>query len=857
VKNIKELKSQDLGNKKSDLNNKINFSFSDSIRHKEIINKSASWEEIKSLFTEFKPVEIAYNNVKTGKVDGSRKLTHEDAIQQSIAILKHERKVFSYFVGGHFEPNQRSNANLVSRHLIVLDIDKYDEDINSLEDKIEKELSNLDYVSYSTASHKTQKPSVRIVIKPSREIKKSEYKQVVGSFIETLSFKDSIDKVASTTPSQAMYLPHLIVITNQPENVKQYNYEKWAKEGIGEPLDVDEFKSNVLEYNSTIKECEDVQDKAPLILNDDEIKEYIDQYPAENLSYSEWLDVGFAMHYQYSGKTSGYKLWLEWSSKDSRYEESEGKEKWNSFKVIHQNPITFATIIKRINDISKKDSEKETINLISHLNYKIKKLNQGFTEKDITLILASLAKHCTSLESDYYLDSIKNCSGIALSILKKMFDKELKIKEKTDSKKYKGKIFDIKYTLPPSLFEGFLSGEKQPKTTIENFKIILEYYGISIRRNIISREEEIIIPGSRYSIETSEESNFTQLISLCEKNNLTKTQFINSFTGAIAAQNSYNPVLNCIKSKPWDGKSRIKDLYETIVTEEGFNQDLKELLLRKWLISAVAAVNIEEGFFSKGVLVFQSKQSVGKTSWFKKLAPEELGKYFKEGCHLDPTNKDSLKTCISKWIVELGEIDSTLKRDIAMLKAFISSDRDSFRVAYGRKDTKFMRRTVFCGSVNESKFLIDKTGNVRFWVIPATSINYEHNIDMQQLWAEIYQIYKSGENWWLDRDQEQLLEGSNRDFEQGCPFEEAFLDKYDVFKPNNDPGYEPCLLKGATELLMELGWSRPSKRDLNDMAAALRRLGAIERKNKKKFKVILLKSDDKNRENIADNTLYS
>ena len=849
MKNIKELKSQDLGNKKTDLNDKINFSFSDSIRHKEIINKSASWEEIKSLFTEFKPVEIAYNNVD--------KLSHDDTIQQSIAILKHERKAFSYFVGGHFEPNQRSNANLVSRHLIVLDIDKYNEDISSLEKKIDNELSHLDYVSYSTASHNMKKPSIRIVIKPSREIKKSEYKQVVKSFIETLSFKDSIDVTASTTPSQAMYLPHLISITNQPENVKQYTYEKWTKEGNGEALNVDEFKNNITAYKPKIKEEDDIQDKAPLILNDEEIKEYLDQYPAENLSYSEWLDVGFAMHYQYVGKVAGYKLWLDWSSKDSRYEQSEGKNKWASFKVTHSNPITFATIIKRINDISKKDSEDETINLISHLNYKIKKLNQDFTEDDITLILASLTNHCKPLEADYYLNSIKSCSGITLSVLKKIFDKELKIKEKTDSKKYKGKIFDIKEALPPALFEGFLNEEKQPKTTIENFKIILEYYGISIRRNIISREEEIIIPGSRYSIETSEESNFTQLISLCEKNNLTKTQLINSFAGAIAAQNSYNPVLDCIKSKPWDGKPRLKDLYDTILTEEDFNQDLKELLLRKWLISAVAAVNIKEGFFSKGVLVLQSKQSVGKTSWFKKLVPEDLSKYFKEGCHLDPTNKDSLKTCISKWIVELGEIDSTLKRDIAMLKAFISSDRDSFRVAYGKKDTKFMRRTVFCGSVNESKFLIDKTGNVRFWVIPAININYKHNIDMQQLWAEVYAIYKSGENWWLDQEQEKLLEKSNKGFEQSCPFEEAFLDKYDVFKPNNEPGCDVYFLKGATELLMELGWSRPSKRDLNDMAAALRRLGAIERKNKKKFKVTPLKNDDKNRENIADNTLYS
>lgn len=857
---MKNFKSYDLDNNEILSNEIINFSVSTSIKHKEVINKIAPWQDLKTFFTEFESIDIKYSdveiNLKTGE-SLSNKISHDNAIKQSIAVLKHIRKEFAYFVGGHFKPNKRSNANLVSRSLIVLDVDKYKEDINSLEQKIDKELSHLDYVAYSTASHNLEKPSVRIVIKPSRDINKSEYKQIVSSFIETLSFKDSIDVTASTTPSQAMYLPYEVNITNQPEDVKFFTYEKWTKIGKGKALNVDEFKNNIIEYKIKQSRLDKTHDKAPLKLTDEEIKNYLDQYPAENLSYGEWLDVGLAMHYQYLGNKTGYKLWLNWSSKDNRYKEGEDKNKWNSFKVTHSNPVTFATIIKRIRDIYKEDDKNETINLISNLNYRIKKLNQDFTEKDITLILVSLTNHCTQLEADYYLKLIKNSSGILLSVLKKMYLKELKIKEKLDSKKHKGKIFNIKDTLPAALFEGFLSEEKQPKTTIENFKILLEYYGISIRRNIISREEEITIPGKIYNVENRAECSFTQLISLCEMNNLTKTQLINSFSTKIADENSYNPILDCIKIKPWDGRSRLKDLYDTIVTEGDYYQGLKELLLRKWLISAVAAIDSKDGMFSKGVLVFQGKQSIGKTTWFKNLVPKEINGYFKEGCHLDTSNKDSVKTAISHWLVELGEIGSTFKKDVDKLKAFISSDKDIFRIAYGRKDTKFMRRTVFCGSVNESNFLIDKTGNVRFWVIPIIKLNYNHAIDMQQLWAEIYEIYKSGEYWWLDIDQEQILEESNRNFEQNCPFEEAFLEKYKVFRPNNDPGCKHFVLKSATELLFELGWSRPTKRDTNDMAAVLKKLGAIQRKNIKKFKVIPVENGDKKRENIVNNIIYS
>jgi putative DNA primase/helicase len=69
---------------------------------------------------------------------------------------------------------------------------------------------------------------------------------------------------------------------------------------------------------------------------------------------------------------------------------------------------------------------------------------------------------------------------------------------------------------------------------------------------------------------------------------------------------------------------------------------------------------------------------------------------------------------------------------------------------------------VFYGSVNENEFLSDSTGNRRFWVVRVKSINYNHKLDMQQVWAEVKsQHYDAGEGWFLTGHERELLNESN------------------------------------------------------------------------------------------------
>jgi putative DNA primase/helicase len=275
----------------------------------------------------------------------------------------------------------------------------------------------------------------------------------------------------------------------------------------------------------------------------------------------------------------------------------------------------------------------------------------------------------------------------------------------------------------------------------------------------------------------------------------------------IADQNSFHPVREWILSAEWDGKSRLPDLYATVKSPHS----LKELLLRRWLVSCVAAVFEPHGISAQGLVVFTGKQGLGKTTWIKSLVP--VKEWIKEGAMLDPGNKDSVVTIIGHWIVELGELGSTFRKaDLDALKAFITNDRDVLRPAYAEKFNKYARRTIFFGTVNDPTFLIDNE-NRRFWVIDVEEVNAYHDIDLQQLWAEVHVLYESGERFYLDREEQVELAKHNEEYKMVDPITDL-LDSY-VSNPVAFTGTDSWHEKlSATALLRKLGINNPSRQQV-------------------------------------------
>lgn len=369
------------------------------------------------------------------------------------------------------------------------------------------------------------------------------------------------------------------------------------------------------------------------------------------------------------------------------------------------------------------------------------------------------------------------------------------------------------------------------KDTIANIAELLRRLQITVRYNVISKKEVMLIPGRSFLIDNQENAAYAEITSWCKRIGI-PTDNLTQYMLRIAEANPYNPVASWIESNPWDGKSRLSDLYETI---QSTDEPLKETLLRTWLISCVAAAYEPNGISAHGVLVFQGFQGYGKTAWFKKLAPAEL-EVIADGMFLKPDDPDSVFQAISKWIIELGELDATFKRsDIAQLKAFLTKDKDIIRRPYAKKESNFARRTIFFGSVNENDFLKDPTGNRRFWTIGVKRIDYQHCIDMQQLWAEIRELYLNGDSWIIDSQTLEKLNEHNKQFQETDPIEERIEVWYDWENPFGSSW------KTATEVCMEIGILNPTKRDTGIAATVLFKKCQRE-KHRKRFLVPIKKS---------------
>lgn len=365
-----------------------------------------------------------------------------------------------------------------------------------------------------------------------------------------------------------------------------------------------------------------------------------------------------------------------------------------------------------------------------------------------------------------------------------------------------------------------MSHQQKPLNTWENLEWLLDQYGIKSRYNEISKDVVVTIPGKDYGNDASANSALTEIVSLCARNGMPSGSCA-EYVKLIAMSNRYNPASEFITAKPWDGVSRIYDLCDTLETAEGFDRSLVLMMVRRWLISAVAAAMQPTGFYSKGVLVLQGEQSLGKTAWFRSLVPPTLRELIKVGATIDPANKDSVSSAIGRWMVELGELDATFRKsDIARLKSFISQDRDEIRRPYDRLESTYQRRTVFFASVNPKHFLADDTGNVRWWTIPVTRINYEHDIDMQQVWAEVAQLYREGERWWMNAEEEAMLEQVNKEHEAIDPVEEMILMRYE-WGCDRPAAYTD---RTATQVLQEIGYDKPNKSQTTHCAGVLRKL---------------------------------
>ena len=400
-----------------------------------------------------------------------------------------------------------------------------------------------------------------------------------------------------------------------------------------------------------------------------------------------------------------------------------------------------------------------------------------------------------------------------------------------------GKCTDIEYRQPrtyPDL--PFQSHKKNNIACFPNFEYLMQCLGVTIQYN---QDNNRIIT----NLDTQDtDIVISKLKDTCLKYCLKfKDNEISNYVKTIAHENVTSPAKKFILSHQWDGQDRLENLTDTLPYSDGicFDGDLgisrkyNKMVLQKWLLQVVTAIFMTEPTQLRYVLTLSGDQGCGKTSFFNRLFQDIKG-FFKDGMLLEPENKDCIIKVLNYGCIEIGEADATFRKtDIARLKAFFSEKHYTLRLPYDRTISEYIRRTVFCASVNDYHFLNDPSGNTRFWVIDipkGNQIEYDHNIDMQQVFAQLYEdFYLKGISFVPKHDEAQLIDQVNSFHTTVSPMEERLLTHF-----NKNTGLERTEFMNVTTVLEHIGYRNPTKRDTNEMGNLLRKHGfEITRKDKR------------------------
>jgi hypothetical protein len=205
-------------------------------------------------------------------------------------------------------------------------------------------------------------------------------------------------------------------------------------------------------------------------------------------------------------------------------------------------------------------------------------------------------------------------------------------------------------------------------------------------------------------------------------------------------------------------------------------------------------------------------------------------------------------------IINLDELASLNKGKESALKEVITKGKIKVRKAYRRDPESLVRRASFTGSVNDPQILTDTTGSRRFLIHEVTHIDYQNEIDMDQVMAEAYGLYNAGEKYWFDGADIDRINLHNNRFRQVTALEEILLRN---FGPADDTTPKHSLLQWTSTELMNHMMERkllPKASSVSYLGKLLQRHG-FTYKNPQNIKVynIVKKEANSHRMQILNN----
>jgi hypothetical protein len=281
----------------------------------------------------------------------------------------------------------------------------------------------------------------------------------------------------------------------------------------------------------------------------------------------------------------------------------------------------------------------------------------------------------------------------------------------------------------------------------------------------------------------------------------------------------FNPFEDYFYNLPtYDEKTDyITELANTITTTK---QDLWQQCFKKWIVAMVGCV-LDDKIINHTVIVFSGKQGLGKTTWVEKLVPKQLKEYLFSGT-INPNNKDTLVQLAECMLINLDELENLNRSEIGSLKEIITKTQIRMRKAYGHNNETMPRRASFAGSVNTAQFLNDSTGSRRFLCFELEGIQYQHEVNIDDVFSQALYLFKSGFRHWFDQEEIKNITENNEQYQLRSPEEELLL-----------TWFEPCEKEKANAFLnaSQIATKLAEKAKININDGTINKLGKALKKH--------------------------
>lgn len=247
----------------------------------------------------------------------------------------------------------------------------------------------------------------------------------------------------------------------------------------------------------------------------------------------------------------------------------------------------------------------------------------------------------------------------------------------------------------------------------------------------------------------------------------------------------FNPLADYLYNlSRWDGKDRIGLLAQTVPCCNPH----WPALFHRWFLNMVAhwRGNTDKRFANSVSPLLVGAQGTRKSTFCRNLVPPELRNYYTDS--IDFSRKRDAELYLNRFaLINIDEFDQISSTQQGFLKHILQKPVVNIRKPHANAVLEMQRYASFIATSNQMDLLTDPSGSRRFICIEVTGVIDTGPIDYNQLYAQAMHEIDSGERYWFDQLEEQIMTENNRNFEQ-APAEEQLFDRYFRAAENDTEG---------------------------------------------------------------------